>query len=427
MTNSLLVVSWAMPPLVYPRAIQVSRALKELSRRGWSIDVIALDALLNNSAKRDDAFASCYDGLYRLHPIDITPAIAAENRWWNRKWLRPLFPADAEGRGWVKLAAQRSRALIKAKRPRALVTFAQPWSDHLVGIMLKRHFPSLPWIAHFSDPWVDSPYLQNEDRSVMEKWRRQEHEIIRRADAVLFVNRRTADLVMSKYPADWGSKVEVVPHGFDADLLPPTLNSEAANSKEALGRLKFVYTGSMFEGLRDPFVLLEAIAILKQMIAPEAMPAFKFVGSTDTRYPQRSNELGIDAIARFGEPTPYLRSLQIASEADVLIVIDTNVPGSVFFPSKIVDYLMFGKPILALTADGGETAATLAPMGHVCVNASSPTLIATAIAKLVKEYQEIAATVERRRNLADNYCISNTTNVLEAAIVRATDRRRSVA
>jgi len=426
MTNNLLAVSWAMPPLVYPRAIQVSRALKQLSLRGWSIDVIALDALSSNAGRRDEAFASRYNALYRLHPIDTTPAIPAENRRWNRsQWrqrLHRMLPADAEGRAWTKLASEKGRALIKAKRPRALVTFAQPWTDHLVGISLKRRFPSLPWIAHFSDPWVDSPYVQNEDPDVMDRWRMQEREVVRKADAVVFVNQRTANLVMSKYPSHWGMKASVVPHGFDADLLTPFLNSKVAS-----GRLKFVYTGSMFEGLRDPFMLLEAIALLKQMLAPEAMPAFEFVGSTDARYPARAQELGIDTITRFDEPTSYLNSLQIASEADVLIVIDTNLPGSVFFPSKVVDYLMFGKPILALTADGGETAEILAPLGHVCVNASSPTLIANAIARLVKGREEIAATVERRRNLADNYRISNTTKILEEAIVRASERRRSVA
>jgi hypothetical protein len=421
-TNRLLAVSWAMPPLVYPRAIQVSRALKELSRRGWSIDVIALDALSSNSGTRDEAFASRYNGLYRLHPIEITPAISSENRWWNRsQWLHPMLPADAVGRAWTKLASQRGRALIDANRPRALVTFAQPWSDHLVGLSLKRRFPSLPWIAHFSDPWVDSPYVQNEDPRLLDRWRAQEREVVRKADAVLFVNQRTAKLVMSKYPSDWERKASVVPHGFDADLLTPFLNPKAS------GRLKFVHTGSMFEGLRDPFMLLEAIALLKQMLAPEVMPAFEFVGSTDARYPARAQELGIGTITRFDEPTSYLNSLRIASEADVLIIIDTNLPGSVFFPSKVVDYLMLGKPILALTPDGGETADILRPLGHICANASNPTSIAAALAKLVKHRKEIAATVESRRSLTNNYRISNTTKFLEAAIVRVSERRPSTA
>jgi glycosyltransferase involved in cell wall biosynthesis len=421
-TKTLLAVSWAMPPLVYPRAIQVSRSLKELSRRGWSVDVIALDAISSSPGRRDEAFASRYESFYRLHPIDISSAIDRENRRRRNRFLQRFFRADIVEHTWTNLASKKGYALIKAKAPHALITFAQPWSDHRIGMALKKRFPTLPWIAHFSDPWVDSPYVQDQDQRVLKRWGREEHEIVRNADAVLFVNQRTAKLVMSKYPSEWGKKAGVVPHGFDADLLTSDLNSKATSN-----RSKFVYTGSMFEGLRDPFMLLEAIAILKRMIAPEAMPAFEFVGSSDARYPARAQELGIDTIARFGEPTSYMNSLRIVSEADVLMVIDTNSPGSVFFPSKVVDYLMFGKPILALTANGGEIADILAPLGHVCVDASSPTLIANAIAKLVKDRQEVADAVKSRRDLANDYRISNTTRILETAILRAIEPRQSIA
>src|SRR5262249_10561914 len=130
--RGLLAVSWAMPPLVYPRAIQVSRTLKELSRRGWSIDVIALDAS-SDSGERDNAFAACYDGFYRLHSIDLSSAIARDNSWWRRhSLLQGFFPQlDLAGQPWMKLANQRACALIEAKVPQALITFAQPWSDHL--------------------------------------------------------------------------------------------------------------------------------------------------------------------------------------------------------------------------------------------------------------------------------------------------------
>ncbi len=280
----------------------------------------------------------------------------------------------------------------------------------------------MPWIAHFSDPWVDSPYVKDTGQIVLKTWARQEHEIISKADAVLFVNERTARVVMSKYPAEWKHKVGIVPHGFDSDLLS-SLAPPAAKTA-----LKFVYTGSMFEGLRDPFRLLEAIAIVKEMVAPALVPTFEFVGSSDARYPARARELGIDGITKFVARTSYLKSLQIASDADILVVIDTNTPGSVFFPSKVVDYLMFGKPVLALTAEGGATSEVLEPLGHVCVDASDPPLIAEAIARMVQQYRDICTVVGDRRSLADQYHISNTTNFFEKAIDGAIERlRRPVA
>ena len=54
-------------------------------------------------------------------------------------------------------------ALTVGSTPRALaqatVSFAQPWTNHLVGMRLHRD-SGLPWVAHFSDPWIDSPYQQ---------------------------------------------------------------------------------------------------------------------------------------------------------------------------------------------------------------------------------------------------------------------------
>src|SRR6185437_16912748 len=103
--------------------------------------------------------------------------------------------------------------LIKLKHPQALITFAQPWVDHLIGLSIKHRFPSLPWVAHFSDPWTDGPYAKSGNPELLGEWRLQERKVIEAADEVVFVNDRTAHLVMSKYPAAWRRKVCSVPHG----------------------------------------------------------------------------------------------------------------------------------------------------------------------------------------------------------------------
>jgi hypothetical protein len=96
MTLGLLAVSWAMPPLVYPRAIQVSRTLKELSRRGWSVDVIALDPRANVSAEKDQEFEKAYCGFYRLCPIDPGPASGLLSA-----MPRPWFSSTKERQNWL--------------------------------------------------------------------------------------------------------------------------------------------------------------------------------------------------------------------------------------------------------------------------------------------------------------------------------------
>lgn len=189
---------------------------------------------------------------------------------------------------WERRARSMAINLIKVKHPQVLLTFAQPWVDHLIGLSIKRRFPSLPWVAHFSDPWVDGPYVKRANPELLRRWRLQERRVIEAADEVIFVNDSAARLVMSKYPETWRHKVRTVPHGFDPEVLPKS--SPRVRQSE---QMRLVYTGSLFDGLRDPIQILKAISCLRSMVPPERMPVIEFVGSGGEQYRRRSQELGV--------------------------------------------------------------------------------------------------------------------------------------
>jgi hypothetical protein len=290
-----------------------------------------------------------------------------------------------------------------------LITFAQPWADHLIGLSLKKRYPALPWIAHFSDPWVDSPYIAKIKPGVRQMWQEQERAVIAHADAVIFVNTPTADLVMKKYPAEWRSKAHVVPHGYDPDL-----RDAVAEPSRDTGRMRLVYTGTMFPGMRDPLKILEAIVCLKKILPPECMPVTEFVGMGVTPYRKQAQELGISDLTRFDERVGYLEALRIASRADILLMIDTNMENSVFLPSKIVDYLMLGKPIFALTPRNSASVDALRPLGHVCVDSDEPETIARNLAEVLNQ---IGSTSEEDwLSAARVFDIAKTTDALEQVI-----------
>ncbi len=52
---------------------------------------------------------------------------------------------------------------------------------------------------------------------------------------------------------------------------------------------------------------------------------------------------------KFFDPVPYLDSIKVLSEADILLVIDAPLKDSPFFPSKLADYIGAGKPVVALS------------------------------------------------------------------------------
>jgi hypothetical protein len=109
--------------------------------------------------------------------------------------LPPLKLLPDEKWVWIGAASRAALRLAAERRFDVLVSFAQPWSDHLVGLRVQRA-TGLPWVAHFSDPWIDSPYLRGR-RWQRRIWERMEADVVRHADALVFVNEQTAERVMS--------------------------------------------------------------------------------------------------------------------------------------------------------------------------------------------------------------------------------------
>ncbi len=358
-----------------------------MTQNGWHVDVVANKPGSISEAVNDDAFAARYAESYGIHEVgarDYTKRhkpIADRAVSALKGYLIPKYDRLVDD--WRVDAEAKALDLIKRRSPDALVTFAQPWVDHLVGLRVKARYPALPWVAHFSDPWVDNLYDQDEDSRLLRMWRRQEHAIIRDADVVVFVTERTADLVMAKYLAEWRKKVHIVPHGYDLDLQQGQSNAQSANDKE---RLQFVYTGNLY-GKRHPMPLLSGLSKIRRDRPQFVLPNVRFVGNSSSEFVARAHELGLADLVEFLPSVGYLDALNAAAEADVLLSFDADAENSVFFPSKIVDYLMFGKPILAVTPPNSATADVLMPLGHTCVAPGDVDAVATAIVALVSRWR----------------------------------------
>src|SRR5687768_6800115 len=195
-----------MPPLSGPRAVQVTRTLAALPEFGWQSRVICFGA--RSDRYHQDHHVSLEE-LSGGHASRIPVPSPEEWLIFRALWrlAPPLKQLPDEKRVWMPGALRAARKALDAQRPDVLVTFAQPWSDHLIGLRLRRE-SALPWVAHFSDPWVDSPYFRAPPwvRRRAEQW---EHDVVSAATRVVFVSARTRDRVMAKYPPAWTAKTDV--------------------------------------------------------------------------------------------------------------------------------------------------------------------------------------------------------------------------
>jgi glycosyltransferase involved in cell wall biosynthesis len=399
-----------MPPLVYPRSIQVSRTLKGLRARGWTTDVITVKAN-DASAIIDEALAAIYSREYSLNALDLQS--------WRR--LRTLFGRTArrahplnspDENAWLAKATEQTQRFTK-RGIDALVTFGQPWIDHVVGLECTSRIPGLPWIAHFSDPWVDSPYVADYPSARLNQWRIEERAVIERADAIVFVNRHTADLVMSKYREISADKIFVVPHAYDPDIL-----SHVTVPPSRPDRLHVVHTGNLYPP-RRPHAFLRGVHKLVTSQAGEIAIEMTFVGAFLQKDVELAAELGLHDHVKFIEPKPFLESFQIAATADLLLVIDAPSENNVFLPSKIVDYFALGKPILGITPEQGATADALRRSGHRVARSDDVEAIYITLAAMIDDWKKGQLGSRIKSSEVERYHVRSTSIEFERAIQAA--------
>jgi hypothetical protein len=354
-------------------------------------------------------------------PADARPGVELERVPSPEEWvivraawrLAPRlrdFP-DAT-RVWVPRAAHAAVRIAAAGDCAGLITFAQPWSDHLVGLRVHRT-TRLRWVAHFSDPWADSPYATPRQRSI---WRRMEEHVVREASAVVFVTQETADLVMAKYPADWRKKVSVVPHGFEPRLAPAV-----SQPRDRDRPMRLVYAGRFYSSVRTPMTLLGALAGLHRRGAAAGALDVTFVGPHVEEFKRDATALGIESFVHFRGRLPPVEAARAAADADVLLVIDAPSHGpSVFLPSKLVDYLPYRKPILGITPESGASARLLRRLGCPVAPPDDVAAIALALGDLVDRWR--AGTLDVGGSfdeVAAEFDIRRTAHLLHDVMIRA--------
>lgn len=342
----LLAVSFSYPPLAYPRSSQVARLLKHANastvmvcadERGARTDpTIEPDAEARLSATLRLDFAptlftrTVSSLLYRLH---------------RPSWRRMNMAPDKYA-AWKNAALVAVGDLLERARfaPDAVVTFAQPFTDHLVGLELKRRY-RLPWAAHFSDPWTDNPFTAYDERTrrlnlALEK------SVIEEADLTIFTSRETVERVFEKYPDELRERARVLPQCFD-----PALYGARALAD---GPLIVRYIGN-FYGARSPEPLCRALAALHAE-RPGALMGVRFevVGAAgDPALIARYGCEGLpEGLLVFRPTVSYSESLRLMGESDGLLVIDAPAEVSLFLPSKLIDYVGAARPILGLTPPG---------------------------------------------------------------------------
>ena len=378
MKKKVLFITYNFPPVLNPESIQSSRYVKYLSGNNWQSSVVCADFQTLTFRPNDINLLNLLSSDVTVYPIKPQGPLFI-NRFLSYDILR--YP---DGKiGWYKPAVKKALSLVKENDFDVIHSWAMDHISNLVGLKIKEE-TGLPWISHFSDPWVDNPYhfYGPLSRYFNLKW---EKNVMKKSDMIVFVSEETKKLVLKKYPEKIHEKCVVIPHCFDAEIitqLPVTTKPETT-------KFTLTYTGNFYLSRtpRGLFISLKNLLLKRPEL--ENHINVQIVGKLPNNYKRLVKQLDIEKIVTITGTVPYLESLQYLKNADVLLVIDApSKTPSVFLPLKLIEYIGFKKPILGITPLEGESASLIRSLRGCVVSPDDIPGIENAILALYEKFKE---------------------------------------
>ncbi len=342
--KNLLFVSIAFPPKRDPECIQTARYFIYLSRLVSDFNIDVVTSRSPTLYMPDDNSLASYDQGYR----QIIKLKIAENRYLNALLNRTIPVTNQLPDSKFSFFWQWQQVTKKLnKKPDIIYSRSYPLSSALMALNLKQYY-KVPWIMHLSDPWADSP-LHDYKSYARKKNERWEKTCFTTADKICLTSAETISFYSGKYP-QLKHKFVLCPNVYDPEDIAghtPGLNK----------KLTFVYTGGL-ANTRSIVPLLEALTeVCTENHELLNNCEFIIAGEADAKNRAAIKNHTGKEITYLG-PVSAAKARDLQSQADVLIAIDSYVAEakkSVFFPSKLLDYLVAGKRIWAITTPDSAT------------------------------------------------------------------------
>ena len=347
----LLAISYDAPPRLTPQSIQVGRQLYHLQA-----DVTLLHA--GQAGAAADGLDQYPDLFRRIVPLTVADPGPAWRGAFQRAGMRllPGYGACPDHFGpWRRRARSCALECIANGGADVLASFGTPMTCHLLALELKRA-GGVPWLARFSDLWADHPshqsgWLEQQRNAALER------RVIGSADCVLFTSTRMLDLVMAKYPAGWRPKSAVLPYAWDTahGAQPGARDPDHAGREDSRRSGHVVRYLGACDGARSPEPLFAALGRIAAS-TPRLLDGVRFelVGPIAPAWLASSTFAALPpGLVNIRAAVGYRHCLQLARDSAALLVLEApSAAGSVFLPSKLIDYIGAGRPVWGITPPG---------------------------------------------------------------------------
>ena len=364
----VLIITYYFPPRPGVASLRLRGLAKYLPEFGWE-PVILTAALPSTPDPRFQVIQTPYPGdvsallKKRLHlqpasgfqeQIGIPLAIRGSKHSISgqlTQFAKGFIVYPDEQKYWLPFGIKAGHKLLQKEKFDALLSSFGPVTCHLIAKDLKIRF-GIPWGADFRDLWTQDHYYPY---SGLRKWieKKLETKTLDWADAIVTVSRPDAEKMRALHQ---GKPVFTIPNGFDPDEV-----STAPLTKE----FTITYTGQLYQGKRDPKLLLKA---LHELIAEGTIDSsnikVRFFGPAEYWLEREIKRYHLEGVVEQYGTVPREIVLDKQRESHILLLLNWDNPREVgVYTGKVFEYLAAKRLVLAIGGPRGVVAELLEGTG----------------------------------------------------------------
>ncbi len=262
-------------------------------------------------------------------------------------------------------------------------SFSHPSSCHLVAYELHKK-SGIPWIATFWDSWTDYPMTKYRT-SFFKNWNKElERRVAQSATIIVHNNENIAELWSKRYGEEIAQKIIVIPlnenfhREYDGQLSGE--NKEVLQISHIGTFYPFRSAKHIIEGVR---FFVETYPNLRNRIQ------VNFAGRTLSSDVDKIKEYQLTDVFKLMGILSRDECEDVYAKSDILLATAEQSFEDYTFPSKIIKYFYYQKPILGVGRPTSVLYSELTGSGHQCVSPGHLKDFADYMYKAITDYKSV--------------------------------------
>jgi hypothetical protein len=318
---------------------------------------------------------------------------------------------------WAPFAMFVGFRAIAREEPAVIYSTGPPFSNHIVGMFLKR-ITKKPLIVDFRDAWTANPVRRIKYTGIRHMIESTlEQIVIWSADLVVSTTEGITQDFRQRYKLERANKFITLANGYDKEEFCIAGNS----ARDRCQKLRIVHTGQLTLE-RSPKPLLAALRRLfdeKPHLSDEI--EVYFVGENQAFLDGKTienylEEFRLESVVKLVAHVPQPEAIRYQVSADILLLVIGVVPteqvSTYGVASKVFDYMVAGRPVLALADPGPVSEIVQRTRIGPAFAPSDVEGIKQYLSNAVEAFREGRLEVESNKSEIDRYDFRNLTGQL---------------